>query len=138
MRFARRFLLLAALAGVVVLGAGGCTAYQLMAVGDTCSSGGSPECVAVADVIRSEHPAAFLHLGDMQYQDGNQAAFDAGYGRIFSDLHRITYPVFGSTHDFGWNGYPVAFMNAHSAAAGSCSRASGATASTSAPGMSSH
>ena len=92
-----------------------------MAVGDTCSSGGSPECAAVADVIRSQHPDAFLHLGDLQYQDGNQSALDAGYGRIFSDLHAITYPVFGSTHDFGWTGYPVSFMNQHSAAAGKLS-----------------
>ena len=75
----------------------------------------------MADVIRSQHPDAFLHLGDLQYQDGNQAAFDAGYGRIFSDLHSITYPVFGSTHDFGWTGYPVAYMNQHSAAAGKLS-----------------
>ena len=93
-----------------------------MAVGDTCGSGGSPECAAVADVIRSQHPDAFLHLGDLQYQDGNQSALDAGYGRIFSDLHAITYPVFGSTHDFGWTGYPVSFMNQHSAAAGKLSR----------------
>jgi hypothetical protein len=57
----------------------------------------------------------------MQYQDGNQSAFDAGDGRIFSDLHPITYPVFGSTHDFGWTGYPVSFMNERSAVAGKLS-----------------
>jgi hypothetical protein len=95
----------------------------VMAVGDTCSSGGSPECVQVAQVIRDQHPDAFLHLGDMQYQDGNQSAFDAGYGHIFSDLHAITYPVFGETHDFGWTGYPVSFMNQHSAVAGKLSDA---------------
>jgi hypothetical protein len=95
----------------------------VMAVGDTCSSGGSPECAQVAQVIRDQHPDAFIHLGDMQYQEGTQAAFDSGYGRIFADLHPITYPVFGETHDFGWNGYPVAFMNQHSAVAGRLSNA---------------
>ena len=90
----------------------------VMAVGDTCSSGGSPECAQVAQVIRDQHPDAFLHLGDMQYQDGNQSAFDSNYARIFADLNPITYPVFGETHDFGWNGYPVAFFNQHSAVAG--------------------
>jgi hypothetical protein len=93
----------------------------VMAVGDTCSSGGTPECTDVANVIRSQHPDAFFHLGDLQYDNGSQSAFDAGYGRIFADLHHITYPVFGSTHDFGWAGYPVSFMNQHSAAAGKLS-----------------
>jgi hypothetical protein len=95
----------------------------VMAVGDTCSSGGSPECAQVAQVIRDQHPDAFLHLGDMQYQDGNQSAFDSNYARIFADLNPITYPVFGETHDFGWNGYPVAFFNQHSAVAGKLANA---------------
>jgi hypothetical protein len=95
----------------------------VMAVGDTCSSGGSPECAQVAQVIRDQHPDAFLHLGDMQYQDGNQSAFDSNYARIFADLNPITYPVFGETHDFGWNGYPVQFFNQHSAVAGKLANA---------------
>jgi len=93
----------------------------VMAVGDTCSSGGTPECTYVAQLIRNQHPDAFLHLGDLQYEDGNQSAFDAGYGRIFADLMGITYPVFGSTHDFGWQDYPVSYMNQHSAAKGKLS-----------------
>ena len=106
---------------VLALGATGCTIRRVLAVGDTCSSGSAPECAAVAQTIRDRTPDAFLHLGDMQYPDGDQSAFAAGYGRIFADLHHITYPVFGETHDFGWSGWPVAFMNAHSAAAGKLS-----------------
>jgi hypothetical protein len=110
--------MVAAVLAALALGASGCTIQRVMAVGDTCASGSSPECAQVAQVIRDQHPNAFLHLGDMQYPDGSQAAFEADYARIFADLHAVTYPVFGATHDFAWSGYPVAFMNVHSAAAG--------------------
>jgi Calcineurin-like phosphoesterase len=115
---ALRRLAVAATLLALALAAGGCTIRTLMAVGDTCADTSSPECAQVAQTIRDQHPDAFLHLGDMQYPEGSQSAFDAGYGRIFADLHAITYPVFGETHDFGWSGYPVTFMNEHSAVAG--------------------
>jgi hypothetical protein len=83
------------------------------AVGDLCSGSSCSEAAATAATIQAMHPDRYLVLGDLQYPQGDQATFDAGYARVFAALHAISLPVFGSTHDFGWRGYPVAYMNTH-------------------------
>jgi hypothetical protein len=87
------------------------------AVGDTCGS-----CAATAALIKGWGVSALLHLGDLQYPEGTAAALANGYDKQFgpgrTGLNPITWPVFGATHDFGWAGDVVDYMNSNSAAAG--------------------
>ncbi len=62
---------------------------------------------AVADLVASRRPAAFLPLGDIQYEDGTLAAFRASYDKAFGRFRSITYPVVGNHeyHTAGAAGY---------------------------------
>jgi acid phosphatase type 7 len=59
----------------------------------TCQSG------AVADLIRSIDPDAFLALGDLQYQKGSLRDFLRVWDVQFGDLKDITYPIPGN-HEY--------------------------------------
>jgi hypothetical protein len=54
---------------------------------------------AVADLIASRQPAAFLALGDIQYDNGTLAAFRGSYDKAFGRLLPITHPVVGN-HEY--------------------------------------
>ncbi len=58
---------------------------------------------AVADVVRSMNPAAFLAVGDIQQHDGTYDEFMASYEPAFGDLKPITYPVPGN-HEYNTPG----------------------------------
>jgi hypothetical protein len=54
---------------------------------------------AVGALIAKARPAAFLALGDTQYDDGRLEAFRAGYDKAFGALLPITHPVVGN-HEY--------------------------------------
>lgn len=61
----------------------------------------------VADLLAGKDLAAFLALGDLQYEFGDAAAFNASYDRWFAPYYDITRPVPGN-HEYktpGASGY---------------------------------
>lgn len=58
---------------------------------------------AVAEVVRSMNPTAFLALGDIQHHDGTYAEFMSSYDKTFGDLKAITRPIPGN-HEYNTPG----------------------------------
>jgi len=93
------------------------SSVTVAAAGDFCGS-----CSGTAALIKSWNPYRLLGLGDFQYENAGAqgATFKSGYQSIFSGLHALTIPTFGSTHDTddgsgAWEGYAVSFFNANGA-----------------------
>jgi hypothetical protein len=53
-----------------------------------------------SDLIREMKPDAVFALGDLQYQSGSLANFEASYGPSWGRFKDITYPVLGD-HEYG-------------------------------------
>jgi acid phosphatase type 7 len=64
-------------------------------------AGGRSSChqAAVSDLLVNRNLAAFLPLGDNQYEDGTLAKFNASYEPSFGRLKAITRPVVGN-HEY--------------------------------------
>jgi hypothetical protein len=76
------------------------------AAGDEDGDGKGPgQCQdrAVSDLVLSAHPAAFLPLGDNQYDSGTAQAYRGGYDKTFGRLLTVTHPVPGN-HEYKTGG----------------------------------
>jgi hypothetical protein len=64
-------------------------------------AGGRSSChqLAVSNLLMNRNLAAFLPLGDNQYEDGTLAKFRASYEPSFGRLKAITHPVVGN-HEY--------------------------------------
>jgi hypothetical protein len=88
-------------------------AYRVVAAGDISCLGGTPvntaECQmdATAQLVESLDPDVVLPLGDLQYQLGKRADFDAAYATNWGRFKAITRPVVGNHEYTGGkaNGY---------------------------------
>jgi hypothetical protein len=75
----------------------------------SANTGAPQDCdqAATADLIGGLHPTAVLPLGDIQYEDGTLAAFQAVYGPTWGKYLPITFPAVGN-HEYltaGASGY---------------------------------
>ena len=72
----------------------------------------------VADQLEGKDLAAFLALGDLQYEKGDLASFNTSYGQSFAPYYDITRPVPGN-HEYktaGASGYYAYFASKAEAA----------------------
>lgn len=105
----RRFIILLVIAGVSVLAAPNAVGVSepqvIAAVGDmACPPGTNTTATAchqnqVGALVASENPAAFLPLGDEQYNNGALSLFQQSYDKAFGQLYPISKPVPGN-HEY--------------------------------------
>lgn len=77
------------------------TGSVLALVGDLVPDRGAPggglgNADAVHDLMVSHNPAAYLHLGDLQYECGDLANFLENYDFIWGDKLNDIYPAIGT------------------------------------------
>ena len=88
------------------------TGSVLALVGDLVPDRGAPggglgNADAVHDLMVSHRPAAYLHLGDLQYECGDLATFLQNYDLIWGDKFNDIYPVIGN-HEYCNGSHPNA------------------------------
>jgi Calcineurin-like phosphoesterase len=87
--------------GVTVAAVGDIACDPDGAPDDDGDGSGPDECRyrPVGELVTAARPAAFLALGDVQYDRGGLEAFRAGYDRAFGALLPVTHPVPGN-HEY--------------------------------------
>ncbi len=85
------------------------SAPTIVAAGDiACAPGteaSSAQCrqATTSDLALSLHPDAVIVAGDLQYDSGTKAAFDASYAPTWGRLRDVTHPAPGN-HEYGTKG----------------------------------